>query len=109
MRLFMQPVQDLGIENRVSRMQYQFSLEDADAEELAAWTPKLLARLRQLPELADVAGDLQSEGLQVYIDIDRASASRLGISVAAIDSIVIEFLFSEAVRVTSGDQVVLSG
>ena len=86
MRLFMQPVQDLGIENRVSRTQYQFSLEDADAEELAAWTPKLLARLRQLPELADVAGDLQSEGLQVYIDIDRASASRLGISVAAIDS-----------------------
>lgn len=86
MSLFMQPVQDLTIENRVSRTQYQFSLEDADAEELAVWTPKLLARLRQLPELADVASDLQAQGLQAYIDIDRASASRLGISVAAIDS-----------------------
>ena len=84
--LFMRPVQDLTVENRISRTQYQFSLEDANAGELAEWTPKLLARLRQLPELADVASDLQDRGLQAYIDIDRASASRLGISVAAIDS-----------------------
>ena len=84
--VFMQPVQDLTIENRVSRTQFQFSVEDADAEELAHWVPRLLERLRQLPELVDVASDAQSQGLQAYVDIDRASASRLGITVAAIDN-----------------------
>ncbi len=83
---YMQPVQDLTIENRVSRTQYQFSIEDADADELARWVPKLLARFRQLPQLADVASDVQNQGLQAYVDIDRASAARLGISVAAIDN-----------------------
>jgi multidrug efflux pump len=84
--LFMQPVQDLTIENRVSRTQYQFSVEDANADELAEWVPQLLARLRQLPVLADVASDVQDQGLQAYVDIDRASASRLGITPAAIDN-----------------------
>ncbi len=70
--LYMQPVQDLTIEDRVSRTQYQFTVEDVDPDELALWVPKIVDRLRQLPELADVATDLQNGGLQVYVDIDRA-------------------------------------
>jgi multidrug efflux pump len=84
--MYMQPVQDLTIENRVSRTQYQFSLEDANPAELAAWAPRLIARLRQLPELADVASDIQDQGLQAYVEIDRDSAGRLGITPAAIDN-----------------------
>jgi multidrug efflux pump len=84
--LYMQPVQDLTIENRVSRTQFQFSLEDASAQVLTEWVPKLLARLRQLPVLVDVASDVQDQGLQAYVDIDRASASRLGVTPAAIDN-----------------------
>jgi multidrug efflux pump len=83
--LFMQPVQDLTIENRVSRTQYQFSVEDAKADELKVWVDKLLTGMRRLPQLADVASDVQDRGVQAYIDIDRASAGRLGISVADID------------------------
>ncbi len=85
-RLYMQPVQDLTIEDRVSRTQYQFTVEDANAEELSAWVPKLVDRLRELPELADVASDLQQGGLQAYVDIDRATASRLGITPAMVDN-----------------------
>jgi multidrug efflux pump len=84
--LYMQPVQDLTIEDRVSRTQYQFSVEDADPDELSAWVPKLVERLRSLPQLADVASDLQEQGLQAYVDIDRATAGRLGITPAAIDN-----------------------
>ncbi|HUX63822.1 MdtB/MuxB family multidrug efflux RND transporter permease subunit [Sulfuricella sp.] len=84
--MYMQPVQDLTIENRVSRTQYQFSLEDANPAELAAWAPKLIERLRQLPALADVASDIQDQGLQAYVEIDRDSAGRLGITPAAIDN-----------------------
>jgi multidrug efflux pump len=84
--LYMQPVQDLTIEDRVSRTQYQFTVEDANADELATWVPRLVERLRQLPELADVASDLQEGGLQAFVDIDRATASRLGITPAAIDN-----------------------
>jgi multidrug efflux pump len=83
--LFMQPVQDLTIENRVSRTQYQFRVEDAKADELKVWVDKLLTGMRRLPQLADVASDVQDRGVQAYIDIDRASAGRLGISVADID------------------------
>ncbi len=83
--LYMQPVQDLTIEDRVSRTQFQFTLEDPDADRLGEWVPRLLARLQQAPELADVASDLQDRGLQAYVDIDRDAASRLGIRVAAID------------------------
>ncbi|OOG51726.1 MdtB/MuxB family multidrug efflux RND transporter permease subunit [Polaromonas sp. C04] len=85
-KLYMQPVQDLTIEDSVSRTQYQFSLEDADPDELSLWVPRLVARLQQIPQLADVASNLQDEGLQAYIDIDRDSASRLGITTAAIDN-----------------------
>jgi multidrug efflux pump len=84
--LYMQPVQDLTIEDRVSRTQYQFSVEDADPQELSAWVPKLIERLRALPQLADVASDLQDRGLQAYVDIDRATAGRLGVTPGAIDN-----------------------
>ncbi|NWA30951.1 MdtB/MuxB family multidrug efflux RND transporter permease subunit [Pseudomonas sp. P7758] len=83
-RLFMQPVQDLTIEDRVSRTQYQFSMSSPDAELLALWSEKLVHALSQLPELSDVASDLQDKGLQVYLVIDRDAASRLGVSVSTI-------------------------
>jgi multidrug efflux pump len=84
--LYMQPVQDLTIEDRVSRTQYQFTVEDVDPDELALWVPKIVDRLRQIPQLADVATDLQNGGLQVFVDIDRATASRLGITPATVDN-----------------------
>ncbi len=83
-RLFMQPVQDLSIEDRVSRTQYQFSLSSPDADLLAQWSGKLVQALQQRPELADVASDLQDKGLQVYLVIDRDMSSRLGITVSQI-------------------------
>ncbi|MEW5714793.1 MdtB/MuxB family multidrug efflux RND transporter permease subunit [Pseudomonas sp. SB113] len=83
-RLFMQPVQDLTIEDRVSRTQYQFSMSSPDAELLALWSGKLVHALSQMPELTDVASDLQDKGLQVYLVIDRDAASRLGVSVSTI-------------------------
>ncbi|WP_421534864.1 MdtB/MuxB family multidrug efflux RND transporter permease subunit [Pseudomonas marginalis] len=83
-RLFMQPVQDLTIEDRVSRTQYQFSMSSPDADLLALWSGKLVHALSQMPELTDVASDLQDKGLQVYLVIDRDAASRLGVSVSTI-------------------------
>jgi multidrug efflux pump len=83
--LYLQPVQDLTIEDRVSRTQFQFTMEDPNADELAEWVPRLIARLQKQPELMDVASDLQDQGLQAYLNIDRDAASRLGISVSAID------------------------
>ncbi|AUG07471.1 MdtB/MuxB family multidrug efflux RND transporter permease subunit [Pseudomonas sp. S09G 359] len=83
-RLFMQPVQDLTIEDRVSRTQYQFSMSSPDADLLALWSDKLVHTLSQMPELTDVASDLQDKGLQVYLVIDRDAASRLGVSVSTI-------------------------
>ncbi|MSQ20269.1 MAG: MdtB/MuxB family multidrug efflux RND transporter permease subunit [Betaproteobacteria bacterium] len=84
--LYMQPVQDLTIEDRISRTQYQFTLEAADAKLLAEWVPGFVEQLRARPELADVASDLQNDGLQAYIAFDRDTASRLGITAAAIDN-----------------------
>ena len=83
-QLFMQPVQDLSIEDRVSRTQFQFSLESADEQELQTWVPKLVAKLQSLPQLRDVASDLQAKGLQYYLNIDRDLAGRLGISIATL-------------------------
>ena len=83
-QLFMQPVQDLSIEDRVSRTQFQFSLESPDSELLQEWTPKLVEALRHRAELTDVTSDLQSNGLQIFLDIDRDAAARLGIEVSAI-------------------------
>ncbi|MFC3607402.1 MdtB/MuxB family multidrug efflux RND transporter permease subunit [Stutzerimonas tarimensis] len=82
--LYLQPVQDLTIEDRVSRTQYQFSLQSPDGELLEAWTPRLVDALRARPELTDVASDLQNRGLQLHLEIDRDAASRLGIRVADI-------------------------
>ena len=84
--LYMQPVQDLSIEDRVSRTQYQFTLESPDGQVLSTWAPRLVDRLRQIPKLTDVASDLQDQGLQAFVDIDRDSAGRLGITPAAIST-----------------------
>jgi multidrug efflux pump len=84
--LYMQPVQDLTLDNTVSRTQYQFNLESADPVALSTWTPKLLALLREQPELADVVSNEEDNGLAVYITIDRDSAARLGISVGTVDN-----------------------
>ena len=83
--LFMQPVQDLTVEDRVSRTQYQYSIEDADGKELAVWAPKLVEKLKALPQLRDVATDQQDQGLEASLVIDRDTASRLGILPQAID------------------------
>ncbi len=82
--LYLQPVQELGIEDRISRTQYQFTLTSPDSEQLAQWTPRLLAHLQQSAALADVASDLQDQGLQAHVLIDRVAAARLGISVDAV-------------------------
>ncbi|MCQ8180416.1 MdtB/MuxB family multidrug efflux RND transporter permease subunit [Methylomonas sp. SURF-1] len=84
--LYLQPVQDMTLENRISRTQFQFTLQTVDAGELALWSQRLLDRLRSKPALADVASDLQERGLQAYLEIDRSSAARYGVSVAAIDN-----------------------
>jgi multidrug efflux pump len=83
--LFLQPVQDLTVEDRVSRTQFQYALEDADPKELATWTPRLVAKLRERKELRDVASDQQTEGQEVRLAIDRDSASRLGVLPQALD------------------------
>src|SRR6185437_2444567 len=83
--LFMQPVQDLTVETRVSRTQYQYSLEDPDAKELAEWAPQFVGKLQSLPQLRDVASDQQTEGLQARVVIDRDTASRLNITPQMID------------------------
>ncbi|MFD1627417.1 multidrug efflux RND transporter permease subunit [Azospirillum griseum] len=83
--LFMQAAQDVQIDSRVSRTQYQYVLQDADPQELTNWTPRLLAALRARPELTDVATDQQPYGLQVYLTIDRDAASRLHVLPQAID------------------------
>jgi len=79
--LYMQPVQDLTVETRVSRTQYQYSLESPDAKELAEWSSKLLDRLQSVPELRDVASDQQDDGLQVLVKVNRDTATRLGVSI----------------------------
>ncbi|MEI6542372.1 MAG: MdtB/MuxB family multidrug efflux RND transporter permease subunit [Methylococcales bacterium] len=84
--LYLQPVQDLTMENRVSRTQYQFTLETPDSDELNRWTQLLVSRLTNEPEFNDVTSDVQDQGQQVYVNIDRSTASRLGVTTAAIDN-----------------------
>jgi len=86
MRIYLQPLQDLSLEDRVARTQYRFLLSGPDNEALGLWSQRLLAQLRQHPSLAEVASDFQDQGLQAYVRIDRDAASRLGVSVAAIDN-----------------------
>jgi multidrug efflux pump len=83
--LYLQPVQDLTVEDRVSRTQYQYTLEDPDAAELQTWTAKLTDKLKALPELTDVASDQQTQALRTSLVIDRPTASRLGITPQLID------------------------
>jgi multidrug efflux pump len=83
--LFMQPVQDLTVEDRVSRTEFQYTLEDPNADELNTYAPKMVAKLKELPQLTDVATDQQVQGLRTLLVFDRETASRLGITPAAID------------------------
>ncbi len=85
-QLFMQPVQNITVDDRVSRTQYQYTLEDPDPSELTEWTNRFVDRLKQLPELEDVATDQQPGGLAVALLIDRPTASRLGITPTTIDN-----------------------
>jgi multidrug efflux pump len=84
--LYMQPIQDLTVEDIVSRTQYQYSIEDPDADELAGYTGRFVTRLKELPQLADVASDLQTHGLEAALSIDRQTASRVGVTVQSIDT-----------------------
>jgi multidrug efflux pump len=84
-QLYMQPVQDLTVEDRISRTQYQYSLEDPDAKELAEWAPKFIEKLQSIPALRDVASDQQTGGLEASIMIDRNTASRFGITPQMVD------------------------
>jgi multidrug efflux pump len=84
--IYMQPVQDLTIEDRISRTQYQFTLQAAATADLGSWVPKLVERLRTLPEIQDVTSDWQDDGLEAFVQVDRDAASRLGISVADVDN-----------------------
>jgi multidrug efflux pump len=86
--LYLQPVQDLQVETRVARTQYQYTLEDADLDELQQWAPKVLEKMRALPQLQDVASDQQLSGLQASLKIDRDTAARLGIQAQAIDDVL---------------------
>ena len=85
-QLFMEPVQNITVDDRVSRTQYQYTLEDPDPNELNLWTAKLVDKMKALPQLADVATDQQTGGLAVSLVVDRASASRLGIAPSTIDN-----------------------
>ena len=84
--LYLQPVQDLTIDTSVSRAQYQFILQDANPDELADLTPKIVKRLKALPQMEDVGSNLQQQGLAYYLTIDRSTAGRLGIAVSTIDN-----------------------
>ena len=84
--LYMQPVQDLTIDDAVSRTQYQFSLEDANPEELAVWAPRLVDKLNSMPQFSQVSSDISAYGLTAYVDIDRDTAGRFGITPATIDN-----------------------
>jgi len=84
--LYMQPVQNITVDDRVSRTQYQYTLEDPDPDELNQWTARFVDKLKQLPEIEDVATDQQMGGLAIDLVIDRATASRLGIAPTTIDN-----------------------
>jgi multidrug efflux pump len=84
--VYMQPVQDLSIDDTVSRTQYQFALEDSNPTEFNVWVPKLVAKLQQVPQIEDVASDQENEGLSAYLTIDRDTAGRFGITPATVDN-----------------------
>jgi multidrug efflux pump len=84
--LYLQPVQDLTIDDAVSRSQYQFALEDANANELATWAPRLVEKLNAMPQFTQVSSDIAANGLMTYIEVDRTTANRFGISLATVDN-----------------------
>ena len=86
--LYMQPSQDLTIDSTVSRTQYQFVLESPNPDDFDVWVPRLIARMSQIPQLADVTSELQNKGLTMYIKIDRDAAARFGITAATIDNLL---------------------
>jgi multidrug efflux pump len=83
--VYLQPVQDLTVDARIARTQYQYTIEDPDPDELAAWAPRMLEAMKQLPALRDVASDQQTAGLELHIAVDRDSAARLGVTTQALD------------------------
>ena len=85
-RVYLQPLQDLTLDSTVSRTEYQFTLQSADGALLSQWTPKVVAALNELPELADVASNQEDNGLSAYVEIDRDSAARFGVSVGTVDN-----------------------
>jgi multidrug efflux pump len=90
--LYLQPVQDMTVDTTVSRSQYQFLLQTPRMEELAEWMPQLMEKVKAIPSVKDVATDLQLNGRQVFVDIDRTAAGRYGISVADIDAVLYDAL-----------------
>src|SRR5258708_10843974 len=85
-KLYMQPVQDITVDDRVSRTQFQYTLEDPDSNELNEWTNKFVAKLKQLKDIEDVATDQQTNARALYLSLDRITASRLGIAASTIDN-----------------------
>jgi multidrug efflux pump len=90
--IYLQPAQDVTVDTTVSRTQYQFLLQSPKAEDLTTWVPPLLERIKALPKVKDVATDLQTNGRQVFVEIDRAAAGRYGVSVADIDAVLYDAL-----------------
>ena len=101
--LYLQPVQDLQIGGRLSAAQYQYTLQSVDFQELVAWTPRLLERLRRLPGFLDVNSDLQDHGRQVYAVVDRDDAARLGLSSANVDEVLYDMFGQRQVSTTYTD------
>jgi hydrophobic/amphiphilic exporter-1 (mainly G- bacteria), HAE1 family len=100
--LYLQAAQDVRVGGRLSRTQYQYTLQDADLTELNTWAPRVLDRLKRLPELTDVASDQQSAGLELRLSIDRDSASRLGVSPRDIDNVIYDAFGQRQISVTYG-------
>jgi multidrug efflux pump len=98
--LYSQAVQDLQMDSRTSRTQYQFTLEDANSDELAQWGPKMLKAIAALPELRDVASDQQAQGLQMALTVDRDTASSLGINLQAVDDVLYDAFGQRQVATT---------
>ncbi len=90
--LYLQPVQDMTVDTTVSRTQYQFLLQTPKLNELSVWVPQLLEKIKAIPKVKDVATDLQTNGRQIYVDIDRSAAGRYGITVADIDNVLYDAL-----------------